>query len=255
MNNTSIEWTDKTWNPVTGCLHGCNYCYARKITKRFGRRSGFNRGIGCTTKDNLHILKTKTNCMARGKWKFDPYPFGFEPTFHKYRLNEPTKLQKGKRIFVSSMGDLFGKWVPDEWIEEVLKIVHESPQHTFQFLTKNPVRYLDFYFPDNCWLGTTIEGDKAGNVFKRYWGLRPKKDNIQYISFEPLLGMEDIEVMLSSAGWLDWAIVGAETGPGASKPNKEWVESIIKHCRYSDIPIFLKDNLDWPDKIHEFPEV
>lgn len=107
MNRSKIEWCDSTWNPVTGCLHGCEYCYARGIAKRFG--------FGAYEPDiNKRVLLEPP--VSAGKKV--PYPFNFEPTFHKYRLDEYS-IKKGRTIFVCSMADLFGEWVPDEWIEEV----------------------------------------------------------------------------------------------------------------------------------------
>ena len=107
MKKTKIEWCDSTWNPVTGCLHGCEYCYARRITERFGNK----------LPDFSVYPKMYENChMVDSKFTDNPYPHGFEPTFHAYRLDEPARLTKPRNIFVCSMADLFGEWVPDEWI-------------------------------------------------------------------------------------------------------------------------------------------
>ena len=121
MNKTKIEWCDSTWNPVTGCRHGCPYCYAQRIAKRYG---GWTTS-GKKTTDNFFKdppelqgpLLLKRN---DGKVVNAPYPFGFTPTFHRYRLDEPSKKTKGQTIFVCSMADLFGRWVPTRWIVEVL---------------------------------------------------------------------------------------------------------------------------------------
>lgn len=119
MNKTKIEWADYTWNPVTGCKHGCSYCYAKRIAMRFTGH--------------------------------------FKPTFHPDRLMQPYKQKKPSKIFVCSMADLFGGWVQKEWIDMILTVAQANQQHTFQFLTKNPRRYDEFNFPGNCWLGTTID--------------------------------------------------------------------------------------------------
>lgn len=115
MNNSKIEWCDMTWNPVTGCLHGCPYCYARRIAERFGGR--LDDG------NKLHDLKIKSYRKDKqGKLRYDPFPFGFEPTFHRYRLDEPQRVRKPQTVFVCSMADLFGDWVPDEpcpWLDEL----------------------------------------------------------------------------------------------------------------------------------------
>ena len=218
MNRTKIEWTDYTWNPVTGCLHGCPYCYGRKIANRF-------KSI---------------------------FPNGYEPTFHPERLEEPYRLKKPSKIFVCSMGDLFGNWVPAKWIEAVIKVAEDNPQHIFQFLTKNPARYREFRFPKNCWLGTTVTSYEDQD---RIFDLLRYEENgrtLNFVSFEPLLG----PVYISGWIWahIDWIIVGAQTNP-YKPPKPEWVKSIIIEARLHGKPVFLKDNLRWPEKIQEFPEV
>lgn len=128
MNKTKIEWCDSTWNPVTGCRHGCPYCYAQRIAKRYG---GWTAS-GKKTTDNFFKdppelqgpLLLKRN---DGKVVNAPYPFGFTPTFHRYRLDEPSKKTKGQTIFVCSMADLFGRWVPTRWIVEVLDACRKAP--------------------------------------------------------------------------------------------------------------------------------
>jgi protein gp37 len=235
VNKSKIEWCDYTWNPVTGCYHGCEYCYARRISERFAPRL---EDGSIASSGKLHDI-ADTNI---------PFSFGFDPTFHRYRLDEPKKLKKPSKIFVVSMGDLFGEWVPDEWIEEVFKTVKESPQHTFLFLTKNPERYMSLYcsgieFPENIMLGTTITSEAETN--RQSWipcGIK------SFISIEPLI--EPIKSNL----YADWVIVGAMTGPGAIKPKEEWVQSIVDYCRKWSTPIFLKGNLNWSEKIQEFPK-
>ena len=125
MEKTKIDWADSTWNPVTGCLHGCEYCYAKRIARRFGDKAA--EGV---TIRNQYI-----------KLKDEPYPYGFDPTFHRYRLDRPKIWTKARNIFVCSMADLFGEWVPDEWINTVFAACLEAPQHNYLFLTKNPGQY------------------------------------------------------------------------------------------------------------------
>ena len=135
MQKSKIEWCDSTWNPVTGCLHGCEYCYARRIAARFGHHhheDGTN-----------HYLGEPMAYTPLGKdERIDPYPFSFDPTFHSYRLCEPCH-HRGQNIFVCSMADLFGEWVPDGWIAKVLDACLDSPQNRYLFLTKNPSRYME----------------------------------------------------------------------------------------------------------------
>lgn len=242
MNKSKIEWCDYTWNPVTGCLHGCSYCYARRIAERF--KSKNKEDIA-----TYEIFKEKRICFVN-KSK-EPYPMGFMPTFHPNRLDEPKKIKKPSKIFVVSMGDLFGSWVPGEWIKAVLKTVEECPQHIFMFLTKNPWNYEEFELPKNAWCGTTITS--SNDSLRAYQLSRAIGSTIHFLSIEPLLG----EIKWDTGALpsvLDWVIIGAQTGPGAMPPKKEWVQSIIDQCRAAGIPIFLKDNLQWPEKIQELPE-
>ncbi len=211
MNNTKIEWCDSTWNPVTGCRHGCPYCYARRIAERFG---GYDPqyGAGLTELDGNYTLSANERKYIRragGKRMQAPYPFGFEPTFHTYRLEQPQQWVNSRTIFVCSMADLFGDWVPDEWIEQVFAACDKAPQHRYIFLTKNPQRYCDLAnsgkLPkrDNFWYGSTMDGMKA----KRYPGRF--RDNT-FVSIEPLT--ERMDVGLGSFGGDKWIIIGAESG-------------------------------------------
>ena len=234
MNRTKIEWTDYTWNPVTGCLHNCPYCYGRKIANRFKKL----------------------------------FPMGYLPTFYSNRLEEPYNsvpknfrsrnphLPKGSAmIFTVSMGDLFGIWVPREWIYPILKVVKDNPQHVFQFLTKYPIRYSysKFEFPRNAWIGATLDGVKLSNLREvRSWLLKAKKPSVRFLSFEPLLKQPSILGPDDFEG-IDWIIIGAQTNP-YKPPKPEWVEHIVKSAKKLEIPVFLKDNLRWPEKIQEFPE-
>ena len=191
IRKTKIDWTDYSWNPVIGCKHNCLYCYAKRWAKRYGK--------------------------------------SFEPAWSENQYRKPYKIKKPSRIFVCSLADLFGDWVPNEWIEKVLQAVKDNPQHTFQFLTKNPKRYLEFEFPSNCWLGVTIDYPNQQKIDL----LKKKKDNYKFISFEPLFGnMSGLDI-----SDIDLAIVGAMTGPGAIVPEKEWISS-IRHPN-----IFYKKNI------------
>ena len=205
MNKTNIEWTDYTWNPVPGCEHGCPYCYARPMAHRFY-----------------------------------PPEIGFKPHFWPERLDEPMRLLKPSKIFVTSMGDLFGKWVPDEWIEAVLETVEACPQHTFQFLTKNPERMIGRW-PDNCWMGATATDQAMFD--KASWFLSFIPNNaVKFISCEPLLG----PIRLTNK-WgyehLNWIIIGAMTGPKAVKPKEIWIWRLIEDAAEHNIPVFAKANL------------
>lgn len=236
MNRSKIEWTDYTWNPVTGCLHDCDYCYARRIAERFQKmKQPPGGGI----------------CMDSA----EPFPYGFMPTFYSYRLHEPAALKRPSKIFVCSMADLFGKWVPDRWINSILRIVSMLPEHTFQFLTKNPGRLTDFIFPNNCWVGATAtdpqQWRRALAALPDVAGQSPGVKT--FVSCEPLL--QEIDPV--HIDWLDWLIVGAMTGPGAKThtPNPRWILNLTQAASAAQVPFWLKDNLpygfnhgaqDWP---------
>ena len=256
---TKIDWCDATWNPVTGCLHGCEYCYARGIAKRFGRAAtavcdeeGYPEYGGTTCADGTcHDLNYPIEDYGRTQ-RAAPYPFEFDPTFHRYRLADPQHWKKPRNIFVCSMDDLFGDWVPDEWIAEVFRACDAAPQHRYLFLTKNPKRYLDLYEK-----GIMPKGIKAWN---KYFGCTITKptdkyfynnlyvngiDHPGFISIEPI--MEDfdaVEIDKDEFG-IKWIIVGAETGNRKGKviPKREWIEHIAESCRKSNIPMFMKESL------------
>ncbi len=251
MNNTKIDWCDSTWNPVTGCLHGCEYCYARNIAERFGGEvTGKETVKRITVKDGSIIWDLeKPICKTDGK--ISPYPCGFIPTFHRYKLDE-YRNKKGRNIFVCSMADLFGDWVPDSWLDEVFAACKKAPQHNYLFLTKNPKRYVelinntDFFVKstNNMWFGYSYT-DKHS---KTWWN----PDYNIFISVEPIL--EPIE-----APKCKWLIVGAETGKRKDRviPERKWIEHIVESCRNNKIPVFMKSSLApiWGDPlIQEFPE-
>lgn len=266
MNKTKIDWADMTWNPVTGCLHGCEYCYARKIAERFA-------GGGYGKENGMFISKYREDAFSKpyeltepqlaktkDEWYRDaPYPFGFDPTFHRYRLNEPAKIKAPQNIFVCSMADLFGSWVPDEWIREVFKACEKAPWHNYMFLTKNPKRYGQYSGgrgvpgKSNFWYGSTVT--KAGDMFSCIKTHRSNKSHF-FVSAEPLMGNMKNNNELR---FTDWVIVGAETGNRKGKivPKKHWIDEIALECKTAGIPIFMKESLKelmGADFIQEFPE-
>ena len=246
---TKIDWCDSTWNPVTGCLHGCAYCYARKIAERFGgvyyedelpnRYGEYEVELLCADGDLHELDYPLRNC---GNKKIAPYPFEFDPTFHRYKLDEPKRWKKPRTIFVCSMADLFGDWVPDEWIEQVFEACEAAPQHRYLFLTKNPKRYVDLYEKDILrvrdffWYGTTIT--RANEPF--FFSQMPDDNPHTFCSIEPIL--EPVGTMQEMP---DWVIVGAETGnrKGKVAPQKEWIDEIAAECKRHRKPLFMKDSL------------
>lgn len=244
MEKSRIDWTDSTWNPVTGCYHDCKYCYARGITARFG---DFMRIDGTDIKTVPG--RDGRMCIEVAHKTASPYPEKFTPTLYRHRLMQYAR-KKGRVIFVCSMADLFGEWVPDEWIRAVFDACAEAPQHKYLFLTKNPARYEELEkrgeLPagDNMWYGYSYTGVES----EKYWS---RERNV-FISMEPLL--KPVEVPSA-----DWVIIGAETGRRKEKvvPERKWVESIVDACRGRKIPIFMKESLSdiWGEPIiQEYPE-
>lgn len=241
MRKTKIEWADATWNPITGCHHGCRYCYARDMAKRF---SGDVRENLQNAEEYLNGLFILREPFYDAVGKHIAYPYGFAPTFHRYRLDEPAKLN-GRTVFVGSMCDLFGEWVPDEWIVKVFDVCREASQHNYLFLTKSPDTYTRLWCScvlptdSNFWYGTSVTQDAD-------WG-RLTDFAVGYngfISFEPLL--EDLSFP-SNLNWdrILWFIIGAETGNHSGKvgAKKEWVETITGFADERRIPVFMKDSL------------
>lgn len=261
MNETKIDWATRSWNPVTGCLHNCPYCYARNQARRFGLKYAPRIGDpgmeGACKYDSEEGMDTMLELVKpyEKDGRQQPYPMGFLPTFHRYRLSDPAAMKKPQRIFVGSMTDLFGDWVPDLWIKAVLDACEAAPWHTYLFLTKNPRRYGDLatmgLLPkrDNFWYGTTVTEEGmpffGGSVLHN-----------TFLSIEPLMG--PLNAGLGSFGPARWIIVGAMTGPGKEKhrPRREWVENIVEAAAITHAAVFMKDNLTevWgPDLIQDHP--
>ena len=170
----------------------------------------------------------------RGRYGY-PKEDPFKPIFHEDRINEPFDLYEPSRIFVSSMGDLFGEWVDEETILRVIGVALFNPRHTFLFLTKNPKRYEQFDFPQNCWLGYSSEGD----IYYRFTAQQQEK-NLTFISIEPLI---EEPKNLQNLEWTDWIIMGAETGNRKEKiaTDPEWVNQIMKAKKKQ--AVFIKDSI------------
>lgn len=277
-NKTKIDWADASWNPVTGCLHGCEYCYARRIAERFRarkiydpdcqcQRSLIKRGMLKGTGKPLELNYPWEQKNKDGSITNAAYPFGFEPTFHRYKLDEPQRWKKPRTIFVCSMADLFGEWVPDEWIAEVFRACDAAPQHRYLFLTKNPKRLclmaiatkvflwnvdhqdsqvhprtteyaevMRLPIRDNWWFGSTIDNSKAACFCDgRTWNT--------FTSIEPLT--EHLNMGIGSFGNSKWTIIGAETGnrKGKIAPKREWVENIVEAAQMTGMKVFMKESL------------
>ncbi len=274
-SKTKIDWADSTWNPVTGCLHGCEYCYARKIAKRFGAHlHGEIKHIvthdGSVARVELERVELKEPYRSVAykdlfkdtqAGKIIPYPYDFLPTFHRYRLTEPQQLKKPRTIFVCSMADLFGEWVPDEWIIAVLNACREAPQHRYLFLTKNPERYDRLEDADiitdkdqNFWLGSTVT-DECRDKLHYNFALHT------FQSCEPMLAPWPPATTPNQkykGAWPEWVIFGAETGNRKNKviPEKAWVDNAVHMCRNMGAKVFMKESLReimGDDFVQEFP--
>lgn len=253
MRKTKIGWADSTWNPVTGCLHGCEYCYARRIAERFrgcildlvGDSVVVRDGCGKGPIYELNNPVSKVDGIdpvLGSRVSKAPYPFSFSPTFHRYQLDIPARWTKPRTIFVCSMADLFGEWVPDEWIELVFKACEAAPQHRYLFLTKNPKRYVDLYAKNilptgkGYWYGTTVTSPEQPFFYSHV----PDDNPHTFVSIEPIMGsfgkIKDLP---------DWVIVGAETGnrKGKVAPRKEWIDGIAEACKHYRTSIFMKESL------------
>ena len=190
---SNIEWTEMTWNPVTGCTkisQGCKHCYAERMAKRL-------------------------TAMGSGR-----YRNGFQVTLHPDLLDVPRKWRQPRVVFVNSMSDLFHEDIPDEYIARVFATMRDCPQHTFQVLTKRADRLASLGpkldWPRNVWMGVSVEDAR---VISRIDGLRAVPATIRFLSLEPLIGPLD---RLPLRG-IDWAIVGGESGPRARPMKREWV--------------------------------
>ena len=238
MNKTKIEWTDFTWNPITGCLgpNGdgvrCSYCYANKLA---------NGRLKPLYLSHSHPLTGDTQ---------DP----FAPRFWVDRLEEPTHLKKPAKIFVCDMGELLGNWVPRVIKNDIFAIIKRCPWHTFQLLTKQDQNLHKFSpYPDNCWVGVSVEGRDLGRPI---YFLNQIKATVKFISFEPLL-YPVTQVNLIQR--LNWVILGGKSGRDPFYPPIEWINEIELKTRTADIPIFEKNNLFPPNQRYlmkrEFPAI
>lgn len=212
MAQTSIEWTEMTWNPTTGCdkiSKGCKFCYAEIMTKRL-------KAMGV-----------------------DKYSNGFDLTIHEDELMKPYTWKKPKVVFVNSMSDLFHKDVPIEFVQKVFKVMKDNPHHVFQVLTKRAdiLLYYDkedfLEWTHNIWMGVSVENEKA---MKRIDLLRQTGARTKFLSCEPLIGPLP-NINLSK---IDWVIVGGESGRTPRPIKKEWVLDIKEQCQKSNTAFFFK---------------
>jgi protein gp37 len=223
MAETSIEWTDATWNPVAGCTvltAGCTNCYAMRMAARL-EAMGTEKYRGLTRKSGRRAVWT-------GKVRLD-----------HATLDIPKVWRKPRKVFVNSMSDLFHDDVPTKFIARVWDIMRDTPRHTYQILTKRPERMAQvlaeasFEILPNVWLGTSVED---GRVLDRLDAIRQVPAAIRFVSFEPLIG----SVAKGDLTGIHWAIVGGESGPRAREMKPEWVDEIQVMCKQSGTVFFFK---------------
>ena len=210
MAQSSIEWTEMTWNPVTGCTKisaGCKYCYAEVMSRRL---------------------------LAMG---IDKYKNGFEVATHEDALKVPYTWKKSKIVFVNSMSDLFHPLVPISFIQKVFEVMNNTPQHTYQVLTKRAERLLELHedlnWTKNIWMGVSVEDDK---VMHRINYLKQTNAVTKFLSCEPLIG----PLHKMNLDNIDWVIVGGESGRKARTMSEQWVWSIEQQCREQNVHFFFK---------------
>ena len=209
-DKSAIEWTEATWNPVTGCDQispGCAHCYAKTFAERW-------RGI-----------------------KGHPYEQGFDLRLWPQRLDQPSRWRRPRMIFVNSMSDLFHERVPDEFIREVFAVMADASWHTFQVLTKRPERVLELAgslpWPSNVWMGVSIENRR---FVHRADCLREVEAAVRFISAEPLLGpLEGLDL-----DGISWLIAGGESGPRHRRVDEDWIVDLRDRCREDGVAFFFK---------------
>ena len=210
MAQTSIEWTELTWNPTTGCTKisdGCKFCYAETMSKRL---------------------------QAMG---IEKYKDGFKVRMHPETLRIPYSWKSAKVVFVNSMSDLFHEDIPLDFIKKVFKVMNENPQHVFQVLTKRAERLLNVHkelkWTHNIWMGTSVENEK---VIDRINLLRKTGAKVKFLSCEPLIGpLENMNLKK-----IDWVIVGGESGHRPRKMEVDWVLDIQEQCAKAKAAFFFK---------------
>jgi len=220
QTNDSVDWANWTWNPVTGCEHGCKFCYAREI--------------------------------ANSERMAAVYPNKFEPTYHPYRLDAPKNTKRKEsgderdgRVFVCSMADLFGKWVPTPWIKSVFDACLESPEWEYLFLTKWPARYAQMPLLKKAWYGASvIQQSDVARVEKAMAAF--ETDCVKWISLEPMLG----PITFNDLSWCNLVVIGGQTSTTQPEgyvpefaPEFDWVVNVVNECREFGVPYYIKANL------------
>ena len=225
----AIEWAQWSWNPVTGCKHECPYCYAREIA------------------------------LSERMKKSSIYPFGFEPTFRSQALNAPqlTGVPKQsaedtryRNVFTCSMADLFGQWVPRDWIEAVMLAMRGAPQWNFLCLTKFPHRLTELTIPDNAWVGTTVDMQaRIAHAEKAFANVNCK---VKWLSVEPMIE----PLRFNNIGLFNWVVIGGASSTKETpqwQPPYRWIEALVKQCDDAGVPVYMKSNLGIANRVLQLP--
>jgi len=225
-NHTAIEWTDATWNPVTGCTkvsRGCDHCYAARLAR--GRLQ--------------HRYRAQEPVEDTAENRADP----FAVRLWEDRLDEPARWRSPRMVFVNSMSDLFHKAIPRDFVTEIFRVMLETPRHIYQVLTKRPARAARFWedvgpslgyatLPPHIWIGSSVEEQ---DVTYRIDHLRLVDAEVRFLSCEPLLGPLQLDL-----DGISWVIVGGESGPEHRLMEPEWARSIRDQCLDADVRFFFK---------------
>jgi len=228
--NSAIEWTQTTWNPVVGCTKvspGCKFCYAERMAKRLAAIAGALKERGQSAGRTSHYLDVVN---SHGRWNN-------RLVLDDDAVNDPLHWKQPRIIFVNSMSDLFHDDVPAEFIRKVFKVMNDCPQHTFQILTKRPERAAEvstsLNWSKNIWMGTSVESALQTDRIK---ALRTIKAQVRFLSVEPLIG----PIPRLPLQGIHWVIVGGESGPGARPMEADWVRQIRDKCVSQGVPFFFK---------------
>ncbi len=229
--SSAIEWTDATWNPVIGCTKvsdGCKHCYAERMSNRLAAmaRGALSQGLNPGRKANyLRVID------RNGRWNRRVF-------LDEGALGIPHAWKLPRTVFVNSMSDLYHEDVPLSFIQRVFETMNQCPQHIFQILTKRPKRAAayrdDVEWTGNIWIGTSVESARVTDRVRSLQRIRAAK--VRFLSVEPLLG----RIPRLPVQFIDWVIVGGESGPGARPMREEWVRQIRERCRRYDVPFFFK---------------
>lgn len=247
MHKSNVEWARYTWNPITGCYKGCSCCYAKRSASRFTGDVRMN-----ISSDNIKQMQTGGYTVFQIEKLFKAnnggpitFPTGFYPSLHTYRLDWLENIKSGGTVIVSSLGEMFGPWIPDSWIQMVFDACKKTSKNKYAFLTSYPERYVALNnagllsTDENMWYGSTVTGNNSpifcSDSHNTFLNVEPLMEDITNGSFA-----EDAERPIAN-----WVIIGAEISQKKNKsvPKIEWIQRILAHCDKFSVPVFMCDSL------------